>query len=519
MNIKNVHFRIVFILLAFVLLTPNFIWAVDKKEITFVSDNDEENDISLLYGKRIGIAAGTITHETILELFPKFKRTDFHEYPSIMDAVMALEHKKVDAVVYDLPFFELLEKQNDKVKIFKRNLSDDYFGFAFRKNNNSLYPKFANVIKNLIESGKMQEIKDIWIGNDESKKVLPVQNWPNPNGTFIYATDLDSAPMGYWGPNNKPIGFELNIIYEAAKELGMHVQVSITNSDGRVLSLLSGKADIGGGMISITPERAQQMNFVKYYKSSPSILVRNPDYNNSKNPTEENFLDDLCSSFTKTFITENRWLLILEGLLTTVVISITSGILGLILGFLVCMLRLSKNSKFSKIAKLYITIIQGIPTVVLLMMIYYIVFMKVDVNAIVASVIGFAINFSAYVSEMIRTGIESIDKGQKEAGMALGYNAIQTFLKIILPQAAKQFIPVVKGEFIGLIKTTSVIGYIAGFELTKATDIIRARTMDAFFPLIVVSIIYFILSNFFANCISKIEVRIDPKHRERAISL
>ena len=131
---------------------------------------------------------------------------------------------------------------------------------------------------------------------------------------------------------------------------------------------------------------------------------------------------------------------------------------------------------------------------VLLMIMFYVVFAGTSIDAVVVSVITFGMNFAAYVSEMFRSSIESVDKGQTEAGIALGFTPVRTFCHIIVPQAFKQVLPVYKGELISLVKMTSIVGYIAVQDLTKIGDIIRSRTFDAFFPLIMVAILYFVLS-------------------------
>jgi len=131
---------------------------------------------------------------------------------------------------------------------------------------------------------------------------------------------------------------------------------------------------------------------------------------------------------------------------------------------------------------------------VMLMILFYVVFASTGLSAMIVAIITFAFNMAAYSSEMFRTSIESVDPGQKEAGLSMGFTKVRTFIYIILPQAVRKVIPIYKGEVISLLKMTSIVGYIAVVDLTKASDIIRSRTFDAFFPLIVVAIIYFILS-------------------------
>jgi polar amino acid transport system substrate-binding protein len=142
-----------------------------------------------------------------------------------------------------------------------------------------------------------------------------------------------------------------------------------------------------------------------------------------------------------------------------------------------------------------------------------VVFASVNINPVLVAIIAFGINFAAYVSEMFRSGIESIDKGQKEAGIALGFTKIETFIHIIMPQAMRQVLPVYKGEFISLVKMTSIVGYIAVEDLTKASDIIRSRTFDAFFPLIMAAVIYILISWMLTLVLDYVEFKVDPKKR------
>ena len=168
-------------------------------------------------------------------------------------------------------------------------------------------------------------------------------------------------------------------------------------------------------------------------------------------------------------------------------------------------------------ARIYVRLLQGTPIVVLLMILYYVIFRSVDISAIVVAIIGFALNTGAYTSEIFRTAINGVDKGQIEAASAIGFNKFQVFMKIILPQAAKSVLPVYKGEFISLVKSTSIVGYIAIQDLTKASDIIRSRTYEAFFPLITTAIIYFVVTYIFIMLLNAIEKKIDPKHRKRTL--
>lgn len=228
-------------------------------------------------------------------------------------------------------------------------------------------------------------------------------------------------------------------------------------------------------------------------------------------------ITELASSFHRTFIVEDRWKLILQGLWITILISVLSLVLGTILGAFICALRRSRSGPLNGIAKAYICIIQGTPILVILMLLFYVVLKDINIPAVFVAVIGFSMNFGAYTAEMFRSGIEAVDKGQLEAAAAIGFNRRQSFIKITLPQAARHIIPVYRGEFIAMVKMTSVVGYIAIQDLTKMSDIIRSRTYEAFFPLITTAIIYFAITYLFVLILNAIELNIDPKYRKRVI--
>ena len=205
-------------------------------------------------------------------------------------------------------------------------------------------------------------------------------------------------------------------------------------------------------------------------------------------------LHTIKESFYDNLIAENRYQMILDGLQVTLLITLCAVLLGTLLGGLVCWMRMSRSKCLQQVAKVYIELMRGTPVLVLLMLMYYVVMAPIDATGIVVAIVTFAMNTAAYISEMLRTTIQGIDRGQTEAGLALGFTPRQTFFKIVLPQVIKAVMPVYQGEVVSLLKGTSIVGYIAVADMTRASDLIRSRTFDAFFPLIVTAIIYFIMA-------------------------
>ena len=221
----------------------------------------------------------------------------------------------------------------------------------------------------------------------------------------------------------------------------------------------------------------------------------------------------MTDKFYLNFIKDDRWKYIVEGLGVTLQITFAAVIIGIVLGFLVAVVRATydktgKLKVLNWICNVYLTVFRGTPIVVQLMIIYYVIFASMDISKVVAAILAFGINSGAYVAEIIRSGIMSIDNGQFEAGRSLGFNYIQTMWHIVLPQALKNVLPALGNEFIVLLKETSVSGYIALQDLTKGGDIIRSRTYDAFMPLIAVALIYLVMVMVFSKLLEVLERRL-----------
>ena len=224
-------------------------------------------------------------------------------------------------------------------------------------------------------------------------------------------------------------------------------------------------------------------------------------------------MQELKSSFISNFIDDNRWRYITDGLKITLLVTVFAVLIGVVLGFLIAIVRTThdKTGKLkilNAICKVYLTVIRGTPVVVQLMIIYFIIFGSVDISKVVVAIVAFGINSGAYVAEIFRSGIMSIDNGQFEAGRSLGFNYAQTMMYIVMPQAFKNVLPTLCNEFISLLKETSVSGYIALQDLTKGGDIIRSRTYDTFMPLIAVALIYLAMVMIFTKLVSLLERRL-----------
>ena len=227
-----------------------------------------------------------------------------------------------------------------------------------------------------------------------------------------------------------------------------------------------------------------------------------------------NFFNEIFENLYYSLIYEDRYLYILEGLGNTIIMALFATAIGVLLGTLIALIinaniHTGKFRFLRRICDLYVLVIRGTPVLLQLMIIYYVIFKSVNINIILVGIIAFGLNSSAYVSEIIKSGIISIDKGQFEASNVLGLNYVQTMCYVVLPQAIRNILPALGNEFITLLKETSVAGYIGICELTKASDIIASRTYDYFFPLIIIAIIYFTMTYFLSKLINVMERKLN----------
>lgn len=225
-------------------------------------------------------------------------------------------------------------------------------------------------------------------------------------------------------------------------------------------------------------------------------------------------LNGIYDDFYKTVIFDERYKLILEGLKNTILIAIGALIIGILLGSIISIVKYTNKERgkfklLSKIFDIYVNIIRGTPSVLQLMIMYYVIFKTSTIDSVIVGIIAFGINSSAYVAEILRSGFDSIDDGQVEAGLSLGLNFRQVLKYIIIPQAIKVSLPSMGNEFVTLIKETAIAGYIGIEDLTKASDIIASRTYDYFFPLVLVALIYLVLTSVISKLLKKMERKLN----------
>lgn len=437
---------------------------------------------------------------------------NIQEFNKGADAVQALKQGKLDCVIIDeQPAKKFVEKNKD-LSILNEEFVKEEYAVAVKKGRDDLTNKINAALKDLKEDGTLEQIKANYI-DDEVKGKQPYKSpkgIKRNNGTLVMATNAEFEPYEY-REGGKIVGIDAEMMQAVADKLGMKLDIQDMQFDSIITAVQSGKADVGAAGMTVTEDRLKSIDFTDSYTTATQvIIVRNGNSSSGFN---------LKESIYNNFVKDSRWQYIVKGLGTTVLITFFAVIIGIVLGFLIAILRSScdMTGKFKVvnwILKAYLTIIRGTPAMIQLLIIYYVIFASANINKILVAIVAFGLNSSAYIAEIVRSGIMSIDVGQFEAGRSLGFTYAQTMRYFIMPQAFKNVLPALGNEFIVLLKETSISGYIGIMDMTRGGDFIRSRTYEAFFPLITVAVIYLIIVVGLTYLVGRLERRLrnDARH-------
>lgn len=444
----------------------------------------EYDSVDKINDLRMGCMSGSIFDLTIRD---KIKYSDLIYFNSRAELIMGLKQNKIDAYLADEPVAKIVCNENNDIGYIKEVVDVSTYGICFSENASNIRLEFNEYLKQISENGFKKQLEDKWFVDDAIDKKIEDIELTGENGVINCCTTPDAAPFSFFKDNDYE-GYEVELIKNFAKEYGYSLNISSTSFDALISSIASNKFDVAFNGVYITPERELSIDFSDpTYKANVVIVVRN-GVNSSTS-----FLDTLKNKIYSTFIEEERYKLILSGIGVTLLISFCSILFGTIFAFLFYLIS-RKVNLLKKVFDAIAYIVAGLPVIVLLMIFFYIIFASSSISGTIISIMGFSLIFACSVYSMLKTGVGAIDKGQFEGALALGYTDNRTLFKFIFPQAFRIIMPSYKGEIISLIKSSSVVGYITVQDITRASDIIRSRTYDAFFPLIVTAIIYFILA-------------------------
>ena len=474
-----------------------------------------------LKDKRIALLLGSVHDKYAAEHYPG---ATVMQYKSPSDLLLAVKSGKADAGMYTRETLIEILRADPDLALLGDSLFSVPIAIGFNKDNAELRQAFNTFLREIRSSGVYADMVERWIAKGETR--LPPIAKSGANGLLVVGNVSDKGMPFTAVKDNALVGFDIELAERFGAYLGREVRFSDMDFGSLIAAVSTNKIDMIASTLMITAERSEQIGFSDpYYELGANVFALRKNIASAgagagaaveAKAAPPGFFAGIASSFESNILQENRYLLIWDGLQTTVIISVLATVFGTLLGALVCYLRMSRRILLSLPAKLYIAVLRGTPVLVLLMLIFYVVFASVDISPVLVAVIAFGMNFAAYSAEIFRTGIDGVDKGQTEAGVSLGFTRVETFINIVLPQTVRRILPVYRGEFISLVKMTSVVGYIAVQDLTKASDIIRSRTFDAFFPLVMIAILYFLISWVLMQSLEYLERRLDPKRRKAA---
>ena len=401
------------------------------------------------------------------------------------DGVQSIRQGIADVFVTDEVGITPQARERLNIKLAFRGEETFDVAFALRKGNESLLEEMNSFISASKADGSLDAVISHWL------KGTPAPPLPSPSGNPVREpvkciTAINMEPICFLGEGGEWKGMDADILRRFAIWSGRPFEMNFQDLGSAIIALNTGKSDVVSACLYVTDERKKSVDFtVPYYECRPGYFVLDGGQKGQMS---------LWSRLEMNLVTEGRWKLIADGLMETLKITLFSILLGTILGAGVCAMLRSRKKWVRSAAGLYGAFIQGIPTLVLLLIMFYVILADAGLSGTVVATATFALCFAWSAGSIFNTSISSVPKGQTEAGLSLGFTPFKTFMGIVFPQALKKGLPLYAGECVSLLKSTSIVGYIAIQDLTRASDLIRSRTFDALIPLLIVTIVYFVIA-------------------------
>ena len=513
MNKKKLYEVLIILLIAVMIVLPKLIGG---ESAAYETGEDGETIPSLTQedlnrpGMRIAVLAGSELYTAAEEVFPEAAPV---QYDTFADVFYALDTGKAEAALGFDTNIPLVRQAYPGLAVIPEKVAEYSYGFGTQKNaaGEKLNREMNAYFTDLVESGQFLSLMEKWSAADGAQ-CMGDYTFSGERGTLKVAT------LGTWSPMSFYAGEELTGVFVelmngfCAANGYIPVYESMPYAS-EIAGLNAGEYDVVADNIVRLPDRLETINITEALFSNEVFAFVPAKAASGTASGLAGFFQSVKAGFVKNFIHEARWKMLLSGLGVTLRIAALSTLLGTLLSALVCYLRMRKNDLAVAAADLYIRVFRGVPIVVLLLVLNYLVFTGADFPAFWVCVIGFSLDFAASASEIFRSGIEAVPAGQPQAARALGFGTFHGFRKVVFPQALVHILPAYSGQIISTVKLTSVAGYISVMDLTRASDIIRSRTYDAFPPLIATTLIYFLLCALLTALLRRLERRLTPGQR------
>lgn len=486
-----------------VALAPVSAQAEDDSWVSYHEYTEEEENEALSHA-RVGVLLGSLVE---LEAEGQFPDAEIVTYQSEPDIIAALSGGRLDyGIVSELYAIRLMESTPGYEYMLPH-----YYAyhdcFVLAKDRTELRDKINEILARFREDGTYDAIQKKWeVDRNYTLDDVHVRE----DGEVLRVVFTGSDEPYSFVTSDGLVGSAVEMAMRIGYELGMRVETQVLPFGGMIAAVSSGNVDMAA-QLSYTDERAKEILF-----TDPYVDINNGAVAVVEDSESFGFFESLVRNFRSSFIKEDRWQLVLSGLGVTAIAAGCSFVLATVLGVVLCLLLRSPKLPLRKVAGAYVQLASGVPVLVWLLVLYYVVFSNLGTPGIVVAVTCFGLQGAAGMADIFETGLDAVDAGQVEAAHAMGFSSGETFRLIVLPQAAERVWGLYVGELGGIIKETSIVGYVAIQDLTRVSDIIRSRTFQAFFPLVATALIYFALIAACTWLLVRLGRLLEPKRRSRA---
>ena len=444
-------------------------------------------------GEKMGIITGTAVDkpaEEVLGAIPVY-------YQDTATAIEDLKNGRISGILYDLSTtrFVAALPGNEELNVVEVPREAYFVPLGAVSADPDIIRRFNGFLEAMKSDGTLSDMHGRWLETLSALETpMPEIPLTGENGTLVAAVDDAAIPFAYRGDEAELRGFCIELGLRFAAYEGMDIEFVPMDFGALIPYVGNGKADLGIDAITITDERRETILFTEPFYDGPLGILTLRQESVQQTEAGGGFMNWLDNAIRRNLITDNRWKMIVDGLGITMIISIAAQVFGTVLGSLVCYMLTRKSKLVSIIARFYCGLIHGMPIVVLLMITYYIIFGNTSISNVLVAIAAFTLVMGAGIGGNLKSAIDTVDATEIEAARSIGFSAFRAFAAVTLPQAIKRALPDYTNGFVELVKATAIVGYIAISDLTRAGDIIRSRTYDAYFPLLFVAVIYLIVT-------------------------